>query len=94
VLIVSAFARTASALSSPSPCSHVREGFRPPPAPAWQPGLLGLLLCLINQAPAALELSPALQPFCRGSPALMARGVVLVALLWTRANPKSTARCP
>jgi len=63
------------------------------PAPAracLAAGLLGLLLCLINQA-SAPELSPALQRSAVLA-SLMAVGLMLVALLWTRANPKAPER--
>lgn len=53
-------------------------------------GLLGLLLSLINQVTAP-ELSPALERAAVLA-SLMAVGLLLVALLWTRANPKAPER--
>ncbi|WP_315855516.1 MULTISPECIES: cofactor assembly of complex C subunit B [unclassified Synechococcus] len=48
-------------------------------------GLLGLVLCMINQF-SAPELSPALERAAVLA-SLMAVGLMLVALLWSRANP-------
>jgi hypothetical protein len=53
-------------------------------------GLLGLALCLINQL-SAPELSPALERAAVLA-SLMAVGLMLVALLWSRANPIAPER--
>lgn len=53
-------------------------------------GLLGLVLCLINQL-SAPELSPALERAAVLA-SLMAVGLMLVALLWSRANPIAPER--
>ena len=53
-------------------------------------GVLGLALCLINQLTAP-ELSPALERAAVLA-SLMAVGLMLVSLLWTRANPVAPER--
>jgi hypothetical protein len=63
------------------------------PAPArlcLGAGLLGLVLCLINQV-SAPELSPSLERAAVLA-SLMAVGLMLVALLWSRVNPVSPDR--
>ncbi len=63
------------------------------PAPArfcLVAGLLGLLLCLFNQGSAA-ELTPALERAAVLA-SLMAVGLMLVAVLWTRATPAAPTR--
>jgi hypothetical protein len=63
----------------------------PPPARlCLAAGLLGLLLCLLNQGTAS-ELTPALERAAVLS-SLMAVGLMLVAVLWTRAMPNAPER--